>query len=101
VPSAPRLVRHPAVVVDVAVVAPDALPIADIAAVLRSAAGELLDDLRWFDEFRGSQLPSGSRSVGFRLRLQDPDRQLTDGDADAVLVRVGEAVKGLGAALRT
>jgi phenylalanyl-tRNA synthetase beta chain len=100
VASAPRLVRHPAVGLDVAVVGPEGLTVARIAAVLREAAGELLDDLRWFDEFRGAQLPEGHRSVGFRLRLQDPERQLTDADADAVLVRIGEAVRDIGASLR-
>jgi phenylalanyl-tRNA synthetase beta chain len=101
IPTAPRLVRHPAVVVDVAVVGPEDLPVARIAEALRAAAGELLDELRWFDEFRGSQLPAGTRSVGFRLRLQDAERQLTDEDADAVLARIGDAVTAIGAALRT
>ena len=101
VASAPRLVRHPAVVVDVAVVGPESIALADIAEVLRRAAGDLLDDLRWFDEFRGSQLPEGHRSVAFRLRLQDPDRQLTDGDAEGVLRAIAQDVAAIGASLRT
>jgi phenylalanyl-tRNA synthetase beta chain len=99
--TAPRLVRHPAVVVDVAVVAPEARSLAEIGEVLRSAAGALLDDMRWFDEFRGSQLPDGHRSVAFRLRLQAADRQLSDADADEVLARIGTAVSAIGASLRT
>ena len=99
--TAPRLVRHPAVVVDVAVVAPDACSVAEIVEVLRGSAGALLDDIRWFDEFRGAQLPDGHRSVAFRLRLQDPDRQLSDTDADDILARIGAAVSAIGAALRT
>jgi len=88
------------VVVDVAVVAPESLAVASIAALLDEAAGELLDDLRWFDEFRGPQLPEGHRSVAFRLRLQDEQRQLTDADADEVLQRVERAVSAAGASLR-
>ncbi|MGA0830835.1 MAG: hypothetical protein ACO3RG_05340, partial [Nitriliruptoraceae bacterium] len=97
---APLLVRHPAVVVDVAVVAPETVPLAEVEAAVRRGAGELLDGLRWFDEFRGTQLPDGHRSLGFRLRLQDPERQLTDADAEAVLAGVGTAVAAIGAALR-
>ncbi|MGA1774978.1 MAG: phenylalanine--tRNA ligase subunit beta, partial [Nitriliruptoraceae bacterium] len=97
---APLLVRHPAVVVDVAVVAPETVPLAEVEAAVRRGAGELLDGLRWFDEFRGTQLPDGHRSLGFRLRLQDPERQLTDADAEAVLAGVGAAVAAIGAALR-
>ncbi len=99
--TAPALVRHPAVFVDVAVVAPEALAVADIMATVGEAAGALLEDLRWFDEFRGDQLPDGHRSIGLRLRLQDPDRQLQDADADAVLTRIATAVATLGASLRT
>jgi len=99
--SAPRLVRHPALGLDVAVVAPDGVAIDRIVQTLRDAVGSLLDDLRWFDEFRGSQIPAGHRSVAFRLRLQDPDRQLSDADAEAVLSRIGSAVEDIGASLRT
>ena len=101
VASAPRLVRHPSVVVDVAVVGPESIAVADIAEVLRRAAGVLLDDLRWFDEFRGAQLPEDHRSVAFRLRLQDPERQLTDADADGVLRAIEQALGAIGASLRT
>jgi phenylalanyl-tRNA synthetase beta chain len=99
--TAPRLVRHPALVLDVAVVAPEPTTIDLIDRTLREAVGDLLDDLRWFDEFRGSQIPAGHRSVAFRLRLQDPERQLSDADADAALTRISSAVERIGASLRT
>jgi phenylalanyl-tRNA synthetase beta chain len=83
------------------IVGPEDLPVATLADVVRAAAGPLLDDLRWFDEFRGSQLPEGHRSVGFRLRLQDPERQLSDEDAERVLRAVTEGVAAVGASLRT
>ena len=97
---APVLVRHPAVVVDVAVVAPEALETARIMQAVRDAAGPLLDELWWFDEFRGAQLPAQHRSLAFRLRLQDAGRQLNDQDAEAVLKAVEVAVGAIGAALR-
>jgi phenylalanyl-tRNA synthetase beta chain len=100
VATAPVLVRHPAVVVDVAVVAPESVTVALVGETIRAAAGTLLDELWWFDEFRGDQLPDGHRSVAFRLRLQDAVRQLSDADADGVLSRVADAVAGIGAALR-
>ncbi len=97
---APELVRHPAVVVDVAVVAPDDLDTARVTHVVRDAAGPLLDELWWFDEFRGDQLPAQHRSLAFRLRLQDASRQLNDKDAESVLKAVEAAVGAIGAALR-
>ncbi len=98
--QAPRLVRHPALVVDVAVVAPDALSVAEVTRAVRAGAGDLLDDLWWFDEFRGAQIPEGSRSLAFRVRLQDAARQLSDEDAEVVLAAIEAAVGASGAALR-
>lgn len=97
---APELVRHPAVVVDVAVVAEESVTVVELAATVREAVGGLLDELWWFDEFRGVQLPVGHRSVAFRLRLQAPDRQLTDTDAEGVLSAVERAVIAAGSSLR-
>jgi phenylalanyl-tRNA synthetase beta chain len=59
-----------------------------------------LDELWWFDEYRGAQLGEGRRSVAMRLRLQDPHRQLTDADAEAVIDAVAVAAQGVGAKLR-
>jgi len=97
---APDLVRHPAVVVDVAVVAHEDLPASRIARTIQDAAGGLLDEMWLFDEFRGEQLPAEHRSLAYRLRLQDPGRQLNDQDADVVLSAVSAAVEAIGAALR-
>jgi len=98
--QAPRLVRHPALVIDVAVVAQERLSVAEVSRAVRFGAGELLDDLWWFDEFRGAQIPAGSRSLAFRVRLQDANRQLSDDDAERVLVAIQGAVEAIGATLR-
>jgi phenylalanyl-tRNA synthetase beta chain len=98
--QAPRLVRHPALVIDVAVVAEERLSVAEVTRAVRQGAGELLDDLWWFDEFRGSQIPTGSRSLAFRVRLQDAGRQLSDEDAEGALAAIESAVGAIGASLR-
>ncbi len=55
---------------------------------MREGAGDLLDGLWWFDEYRGAQVGEGRRSVAIRLRLQAPDRQLTDADEKQVIEAV-------------
>ena len=96
----PRLVRHPAMTVDVAVVADDEVPWARLDAAIRAAAGDLLDELAVFDEYRGEQIGEGRRSVAARLRLQAPDRALTSEDEEAVLAAVRREVEAVGAQLR-
>ncbi len=98
--SARTLVRHPAMTVDVALVADDEVTYATLERTVRLAVGPLLDELWFFDEYRGEQVGEGRRSVAMRLRLQDPARQLTDADAEAVIESVATAAEGIGATLR-
>ena len=94
------LVKHPALSVDVALIAAEEVPYAVLEQAVREGAGDLLDGLWWFDEYRGEQIGAGRRSVALRLRLQAPDRQLTDEDAERVIDAVAAAAEQVGAALR-
>ncbi len=98
--AARTLVRHPAMTVDVALVAADEVPYAALERCVRDAAAPLLDELWCFDEYRGEQVGEGRRSVAMRLRLQDPERQLTDADAEEVISAVADAAEAIGATLR-
>jgi phenylalanyl-tRNA synthetase beta chain len=62
----------------------DAVPAAAVVATLRTAAGDLLEDVRIFDVFRSEALGEGRRSVAFALRFRSAERTLTD-------TEVGEA----------
>jgi phenylalanyl-tRNA synthetase beta chain len=95
-----ELVRHPAMTVDVALVADEAVPYVRLEDAVRHGAGQLLDGLWQFDEYRGEQVGQGRRSVAIRLRLQAPDRQLTDEDAERVIDAVASEAERIGATLR-
>ncbi len=67
---------------DLALVLPDGVCAADVEALLRAEAGELLESLHVFDEYRGDRLPAGVRSVGWRLQFRHPERTLRDKELD-------------------
>lgn len=91
----------PSLNLDVAVVVDDTVPAAQVEAAVRAGAGERLTEVTLFDQYRGAQLGEGRRSLAYRLRLDDPDTQLTDTDAHAVIESVAEAVsERVGGALR-
>lgn len=94
------LVTHPALNIDVALVADEAVTYDELVAAVRAGAGDLLDELWFFDEYRGEQLGEGRRSIAVKLRLQAPDRQLTDDDAQAVIAAIGREADLVGASLR-
>lgn len=86
VPEAPvryvALPTTPAAVFDLALLVPDAVPAADVENVLRTSGGEMLESLELFDEFRGSSLPEGTRSIAWRLTFRHPERTLRDKEID-------------------
>jgi phenylalanyl-tRNA synthetase beta chain len=93
--------RYPSSDIDLAFVVPDAVPAGDVRTTIADAAGELLASLGLFDVFRSDALPSGTRSLAFTLRLQAPDRTLTDDEVGECRRAVIEAVESAhGATLR-
>ncbi len=68
----------PAAEFDLAVLVPNDMPASKVEQVIRTHAGELLERLALFDEFRGAGLPSGVRSVAWRLTFRHPERTLRD-----------------------
>jgi phenylalanyl-tRNA synthetase beta chain len=85
--------RFPSSDIDLAFEVDVATPAADVERVIRSAGGELLARLALFDVFRGAAVPDGRRSLAYQLRLQAPDRTLTDDDIARVRQRVIGAVE--------
>ena len=65
----------------------------------RPAAG-LLVELALFDVFRGPGIEPGARSLAYRLRLQAPDRTLTDAEVAAVRDKAAAVMSKMGATLR-
>jgi phenylalanyl-tRNA synthetase beta chain len=92
--------RHPSSDLDMAFVLPDDVPAEKLDRAIRQGAGNLLVGLELFDVYRGAGVAGGSRSLAYRLRLQAPDRTLSDADTAAVVAAVRRATEKFGATLR-
>lgn len=68
----------PAIEVDLALIVPDTVASSAVADSIRESAGNLLESLDVFDEFRGPGIPGGSRSLAWRLTFRHPERTLRD-----------------------
>jgi phenylalanyl-tRNA synthetase beta chain len=98
---APAVSPYPPVRLDVALAVGEDVPAAEVAAALRSGAGELLEELWLFDVYSGSQLGEGNHSLAYSMRFRAPDRTLTDEEATAARdAAVAAAAEQVGAALR-
>ena len=92
----------PPVLEDIAVVVDEDLSAEKIEAVIRSAGGKLLTDVRLFDIYRGDKLGEGKKSMAYSLTYMAPDRTLTDQEATQIRQKVIRRLdQELGAKLRS
>ena len=90
---AAALARYPAAARDLAVVVAAGVAAGTLLDTIRIAAGDLLEEVTAFDEYRGAPLPEGSKSVAFRLEFRSRERTLTDADVVARMERVQAALR--------
>ncbi len=79
---------------DLALVLPPGVSAAAVAGALRRVAGPLLERLEVFDEYRGSAIPAGHRSVAWHCTFRDPTRTLREREVDAILAAALRALEG-------
>jgi phenylalanyl-tRNA synthetase beta chain len=83
-PRGPRLAPFtplpstPPVEFDLALLVPPNIDAARVEHTMRAAAGDLLESLALFDEYRGAGVPNGFRSLAWRLTFRHAERTLRD-----------------------
>ena len=93
---------YPAILEDIAVIIDESIPSSQVEALIRTAGGDVLADVRLFDIFRGGQIGAGKKSLAYSLTYQARDRTLTDKDAAKIRQRIVERLeKELKAVLRS
>ncbi|RPI61029.1 MAG: phenylalanine--tRNA ligase subunit beta, partial [Lysobacterales bacterium] len=101
-PTFVRYSKFPSIRRDLAIVVDDGVSADALKKAARAAVGELLQDVRVFDVYRGKGVDSRRKSVGLGLILQDASRTLTDEDADQKMRSVIQILeREFGATIRT
>jgi phenylalanyl-tRNA synthetase beta chain len=73
----------PAATQDVSLVVSTSVPAGDLRALIIEGAGELLEKATLVDDYRGTGIPEGSKSLTFALSFRATDRTLTAAEATA------------------
>ena len=93
--------KFPPVLLDLAVVVPEAVEAAEIIELARAAGGPALAEVRIFDVYRGEQAGAGRKSLALSLTFLRPDRTLTQDEAVAARDAIAAALRArLGAEVR-
>ncbi|MFM9877298.1 MAG: phenylalanine--tRNA ligase subunit beta [Rhodoglobus sp.] len=91
----------PAATQDVSLVVSADVPAGALLATLREGAGELLEHVALTDDYRGTGVTPGTKSLTYALRFRAPDRTLTQAEAtEAKTAAVALAATRHGATLR-
>lgn len=100
-PQYAQLPRFPAITRDLALVADEAVPSAEIAGTITAAAGKRLESLSLFDVYVGEKVGPGKKSLAYSLVLRDAGATLTDADADSLIQKVLGRLEKQGVVLRS
>lgn len=103
-PVEPRLASAPSnfphVDFDLSFLVSEDLPAADLVATTTAAAGELLEEVRVFDEFKGDSVGEENKALAIRYRLRAPDRTLEQKEIGTIREAMIAAATEIGARLR-
>ncbi|MGB2897063.1 MAG: phenylalanine--tRNA ligase subunit beta [Anaerolineales bacterium] len=92
----------PPVYEDLAIVVDEATPAEQVLGVIRKSGGDLLEDVRLFDLYRGGQIEVDKKSLAYALTYQALDRTLTDEEVAGLRKKIVKALeKELDAHLRS
>ncbi|MFZ8757772.1 phenylalanine--tRNA ligase subunit beta [Microbacterium sp. HMH0099] len=98
---AASLSGYPAATQDVSLVVPVDVPAGEVRAALVDGGAPLLEGARLVDDYRGTGVGEGQKSLTFALRFRAPDRTLTAAEAtEAKMAGVARAAERFGAAIR-
>ncbi|MBI2061269.1 MAG: phenylalanine--tRNA ligase subunit beta [Nitrospirae bacterium] len=92
--------RFPSVVRDLALVVDEHVTCDGLLAEIRGQSVPFLESIEPYDEYRGSQVAPGKKSLALRLTFSRQDRTFTDEEIHQALGLLAEALKSKGAGLR-
>lgn len=87
------LPRYPSTGRDIALLLDEEIPAGRVEALIRQNGGEILEEVRLFDIYRGEQVDKGKKSLAFTLTYRSREKTLTEEEVAPVHERVLEALK--------
>jgi phenylalanyl-tRNA synthetase beta chain len=95
------LPKFPAVTRDIALLVNDEVLVQEIEDTIKKAGGNLVEKVKLFDIYKGTQIPEGKKSIAYAIAYRDEKKTLTDNDVNKVHDKILRSLEyKLGATLR-
>ncbi len=94
------LPKFPAVERDFALLVSIDTPVGELQKAISSGAGRMLEKIKLFDIYTGSQIPEGKKSVAFSVWLRSSEGTLTEEQTEDLCSKIIEKLKKAGGELR-
>ncbi len=88
-----QLPKYPAMNRDIALLCDEDMTVEEIEQVIIASEDTILNDVKLFDIYRGTNIPEGKKSMAFSLTYRHADRTLTDEDVQKAHSKVLDALK--------
>lgn len=88
------LPKYPSTSRDIALLVDEEQSVGEMEKLIKSNGGEILEQVKLFDIYRGSQVSEGKKSVAFTLTYRDLNKTLTEEEVAVVHERILAALKG-------
>jgi phenylalanyl-tRNA synthetase beta chain len=85
--------RFPAIRRDLAVVVSENIPWRKIEDCIKRSAGVSLEEIRFFDLYKGKQIPQGKKSIAFSMSFRAKDRTLSNEEIDIAIKNIIDALE--------
>lgn len=95
------LPKFPAVTRDIAVLVNDEILVQEIEETIRKAGGNMVEQVKLFDVYKGKQIAEGKKSIAYAIFYRDENKTLTDKEVNKVHDKILRSLEyKLGAELR-
>ncbi|HNU81045.1 MAG TPA: phenylalanine--tRNA ligase subunit beta, partial [Bacillota bacterium] len=95
------LPKYPSVARDIAIVAAEEITAGQIEEIIRNKGGKLVEDVKLFDIYRGSQIKEGYKSMAYSIVYRSDEKTLSEEDITKVHNKIINSLENqVGAELR-
>lgn len=89
-----QIPKYPSVERDVAFILEEGIPSAEVLKIISEHPSGHIEHVELFDYYKGKNIPSGKKSLAFRIRYRAKDRTLTDSEVESDHNALVDHVKG-------